>query len=801
LISLNSSLAGPKSKYLLYASFGLLLAALTALIALGLARIESFNQQIHTLTEAQGRKIGTVSELFLSNGQRSALIDKLFGAETGQARKTVHEQYLRAIEAYARAVEKLSALQVDPSERAARDGATAAAARARAIGEDIVGLLMKGEIARASELNLTQAVLEDSRSQETLYLLLEANHARTAEAIAAANQGMRNGFLLIGAGGILALLAGIVIAMLVIRIVAATEAKLEHEKELAQVTLHSIVDGVITTDAAGCVEYLNPVAEQYLGWTSAQASGKPLSQIYRVLDERSGKAIDPLPLTQAAAATEAELVAVRLVDRNGRECPVRYSHAPILGRDGTVHGMIVVFHDVSQLRAMSQQLLWQASHDALTGLVNRREFERRLTELIETAATQRREHALLFMDLDNFKAVNDTCGHSAGDELLRQLTAIMLTRMRGSDTLARLGGDEFGALLESCPVDQALRIANGLRETVREFRFVWEGKTFSVGVSVGLVPIDAASADVNQVLATADACCYDAKNRGRDRVQVYRPEEPSRSGRREELQLVSQINRAFELGKFRLYRQRIAPLDPAPRRELHYEILVRMLDRDGNLVPATAFMPAAERYNLLTSIERWVVSSLVEFLHRQWTAGAIPHDLHGSGERGFYSVNISGASINDKSFPDFLRNLLTRYQLPSGLLCIEITETTAISNLSKAAELMHELKGMGCRFALDDFGTGMSSFAYLKYLPVDFLKIAGVFIKDMVTDPMDFAIVDSINRISHILGMRTVAESVEDAATLARITELGLDYAQGYFIAEPEALGDEPVEQQTPLFA
>jgi diguanylate cyclase (GGDEF)-like protein/PAS domain S-box-containing protein len=801
-MSLRSRLASPKSKYLLYASFGLLLAALTALIALGLARIESFNQQIHRLTEAQGRKIGTVSELFLSNGQRSALIDRLFGAETGEARKTVHEQYQLAMQAYTRAVERLRTLQVDPSESAARDRALAAAARARAIGEDIVGLLMKGEIARASELNLTQALLEDSRFQETLYLMLEANHARISEAIAAANAGMRNGFLLIGAGGILALLAGIVIAVLVIRIVAATEATLEHEKELAEVTLHSIVDGVITTDAAGRVEYLNPVAEQYLGWSSIEAFGRPLAEVYRVLDERSGRPIDPLPMTQAAgAAGEAELVAVRLVDRNGRECPVRYSHAPILGRDGTVHGKIVVFHDVSQLRAMSQQLLWQASHDALTGLVNRREFERRLTELIETAGAQRREHALLFMDLDNFKAVNDTCGHSAGDELLRQLTAIMLTRMRGSDTLARLGGDEFGALLEACPIDQALRIANALRETVREFRFVWEGKTFSVGVSVGLVPIDAESGDVNQVLAAADATCYEAKNRGRDRVQVYRPEEPSRSGRREELQIVSQINRAFELGQFKLFRQRIDRLDGAPSRERHYEVLVRMLDRAGNLIPATGFMPQAERYNLLTSIERWVVSSLVEFLHRSWTAGAIPHDLHGSGERGFYSVNISGASINDKSFPDFIRNLLTRYQLPSGLLCFEITETTAISNLSKAAELMHELKGMGCRFALDDFGTGMSSFAYLKYLPVDFLKIAGVFIKDMVSDPMDYAIVDSVNRIGHILGMRTVAESVEDAATLARITELGLDYAQGYFVAEPEALGDEPAQQQKALFA
>jgi len=606
---------------------------------------------------------------------------------------------------------------------------------------------------------------------------------------------------MIEAAGILALLAGAVIAVVAIRVIASTKAKLEREKELAEVTLHSIVDGVITTDTDGRIEYLNPVAEHYLGWNVGEARGRQLSEVYRVVDERTGKAIAPLPFTNLRAADPDEPAAVRLVDRSGRECPVRYSHAPIRGRDGAEHGRIVVFHDVSQIRAMAQQLIWQASHDALTGLVNRREFERRLTELIETAKSQRREHALLFMDLDNFKAVNDTCGHSAGDELLRQLTAIMLSRMRGSDTLARLGGDEFGALLEACPLDQSLRIANAMRETVREFRFVWEGKTFSVGVSIGLVPITADSEDGVRVLAVADACCYEAKNRGRDRVQVYRPRERDYGARHEELRIVSQINRAFELGQFRLYCQRILPLDSAKQREPHHEVLVRMLDRAGNLVPATGFMPAAERYNLLTSIERWVVSSLVEHLHRQWTAGAIPHELHGSGERGYYSVNISGASINDKSFPEFLRNLLTRYQLPAGLLCFEITETTAISNLAKAAELMRELKGMGCRFALDDFGTGMSSFAYLKYLPVDYLKIAGVFIKDMATDPMDYAIVDSINRISHILGMQTVAESVEDAGTLEKIKELKLDYAQGYFIAEPEALAGEAVLKPVTLSA
>jgi EAL domain-containing protein (putative c-di-GMP-specific phosphodiesterase class I) len=323
-----------------------------------------------------------------------------------------------------------------------------------------------------------------------------------------------------------------------------------------------------------------------------------------------------------------------------------------------------------------------------------------------------------------------------------------------------------------------------MRETVREFRFVWEDKTFSVGVSIGLVPITAESGDANRVLSVADACCYEAKNKGRDRVQVYRPEDGDMSGKHGELAVVSQINRAFELGQFRLYRQPIVPLAGGAQQP-NYEVLVRMIDKAGNLVPPTGFMPAAERYNLLTSIERWVISSLIEYLHTQWEAGVIPRE---STERGYYAVNLSGASINDKSLPDFLRTLLRRYQLPAGLLCFEITETTAISNLTAAAELMQELKGMGCRFALDDFGTGMSSFAYLKYLPVDVLKIAGMFVKDMATDPMDYAIVDAINRISHILGMQTVAEEVEDEETLAKIKALRIDCAQGYFIAAPEAI-------------
>ena len=325
-----------------------------------------------------------------------------------------------------------------------------------------------------------------------------------------------------------------------------------------------------------------------------------------------------------------------------------------------------------------------------------------------------------------------------------------------------------------------------MREAVREFRFIWEDKTFGVGISAGLVGIDG-SESTDRVLAAADRICYEAKTKGRDRVQVYRPEHHNDDTQNADMSMVSQINHAFELGSFRLYRQEIVALNAADGDTPHYEILVRMLDRDGHPVPPSAFMPTAERYNLLGSIERWVISSLVEFLAAQYESGAIPRDGN-QQTSAFYAVNLSGASINDASFTDFMRKLINRFNLPRGLLCFEVTETTAIANLTKAAALMHELKTLGCRFALDDFGIGMSSFAYLKYLPVDYIKIDGVFVRGMAGDPMDHAIVEAINRIAHILGLKTVAEFVEDASILEQLRGVGVDYAQGYFISKPAVL-------------
>lgn len=546
--------------------------------------------------------------------------------------------------------------------------------------------------------------------------------------------------------------------------------------------LAGLREGVIATDAVGRIVFMNAAAEQLTGWSADDAMGEAMHAVYRIIDEHTRLPIDYIvggPPTDRDQADPGRS-SVRLIRRSGEEFSVHDSVSEVRDESQGHAGYAVVFHDVSQLRALAQQLSWQASHDSLTGLVNRRELERRLGGLVDTAHNQGKQHVLLYIDLDNFKTVNDSCGHTAGDELLRHLAKLMGTRIRGSDTLARVGGDEFAALLETCPLDQGLRIANGIREVVRDFRFAWEGKSFTVGASIGLVPIEATIGSVADVLTAADASCYEAKNKGRDRVHVHRPQQDLQ---REvgEPNIISRLSNAFENRDFVLYQQYIRPLKEAVSSP-HFEVLIRLRGADGELIPPMAFIPAAERYNLLTAIDRFVISQVLQVLSARLrsTSSSIAPDA------GMYSINLSGPSIDDSSFPEFLRRQLEIHPVPPSLLCFEITETTAISNLTKAAELMHELKAMGCRFALDDFGIGMSSFAYLKYLPVDFLKIDGTFVKDMASDEMDCAIVEAINRIAHILGMQTVAEIVEDQATLDRLCALGVDYAQGFHIARPE---------------
>ena len=473
------------------------------------------------------------------------------------------------------------------------------------------------------------------------------------------------------------------------------------------------------------------------------------------------------------------------VDPNNDAQRWTISGSPRFDEGGTFIGYRGTGREVTKAYRLSQQLTYQATHDALTGLVNRGEFERRLRRVLDTAHTQHTENALCYLDLDLFKIVNDTCGHTAGDELLRQLARLLKERVRARDTLARLGGDEFGVLMEHCTVESARRLAESLRKAVAELRFVWEDKTFRIEVSIGLVPITEASGDLTHVLGRADAACYAAKDKGGNRVHLYREDDEELARRHGEMAWVSRISWALEEERFLLYFQPIVPVGGCDEETLHYELLVRMRDEDGQIVPPGAFLPAAERYNLATQIDRWVVGTAFQWLS--------DHPRHRE-QLSLCAINLSGRSMGDEEFLAFLTEKFSDGKVAPEKICFEVTETAAIADLSAATQFMNSCRALGCRFALDDFGSGLSSFAYLKTLPVDYLKIDGLFVRDIVEDAADYAMVKCINEMGHVTGKLTIAEFVEDEAILKKLQAIGVNYAQGYGIARPR-----PIEEMIDL--
>jgi len=419
------------------------------------------------------------------------------------------------------------------------------------------------------------------------------------------------------------------------------------------------------------------------------------------------------------------------------------------------------------------KLAYHASHDQLTNLVNRPEFENRLKQALQTVTTQGRQHVVMYLDLDQFKVVNDTCGHAAGDQLLRQVGALLKQKVREGDTLARLGGDEFGVLLENCPMQEAIRIAHELRQCIADFRFVSEGRSFNIGASIGVIHVADGTLNLTDVLGAADAACYMAKEKGRNRVQFYRPHDSEVFLRRGEMEWVSRLQRALQEERFALHAQKIISIQDHGTRSVHHELLVRMLDEHDKLIPPMAFIPAAERYSMMPLVDQWVVQSAFSKVS---TLGP---------NCGTYAINISGTSIGDERFLEFVREQLRRYVMPPRTICFEITETAAIANFDKAARFFGELKSLGCLFSLDDFGAGMSSFGYLKHLPVDFIKIDGSFVKDIAIDSVDYAMVRAINDVGHEMGKKTIGESVDGEAGLEALRKIGVDFAQGHWISPP----------------
>lgn len=558
------------------------------------------------------------------------------------------------------------------------------------------------------------------------------------------------------------------------------EEALFEAKERAQVTLHSIGDAVITTDVHAIVEYLNPTAEALTGWTTAEAQGQRLNEVFRIVNEQTRQpAVDPV----ARCLQQGKIVGLAnhtvLIGRNGQTYHIDDTAAPIRGRDGQLLGAVLVFHDVTETRQLAHQLEHDATHDALTGLINRAEFERRLERVLASAQQYGARHALCYLDLDQFKLVNDSAGHAAGDELLKQINTLLTGLFRERDTLARIGGDEFALLLDNCPLDRAQTIAQTVVSTLRDHRFQWAGRTYQIGVSVGLVPITAEVRDTTQLLTQADVACYIAKELGRNRVHLYQHEDTETARRHGEILGAAGLRDALEQGQFRLYYQPIVSLAVPDSRPVRYEVLLRVIhksspDEPGELVLPAAFIPAAERYGLMGAIDRWVIQT------------AFSEYTKGIGKTGaMIAINLSGNSLSDETLLTFIEAQFAEHDFSPERVCFEITETAAVQNLRRVTELMAVLKRCGTQFALDDFGSGLSSFHYLKTLPVDYLKIDGSFVKDMIDNVSDAALVAAINQMSHTLGIQAIAEYVHNQAVAERLRELGVDYAQGYFFGRP----------------
>jgi len=540
----------------------------------------------------------------------------------------------------------------------------------------------------------------------------------------------------------------------------------------------NVVAGVFQTTPDGKFMAANPALVRLLGYASEDellelSIGEDL---YVHAEDRANW------LRNMAATGEIRNAELVLRRKDGRKIVVLENSRAVRDEQGHILYYEGTLTDITEAHELSRQLSYEASHDALSGLINRREFEIRLQRALDSAQATATSHAVCYLDLDQFKVINDTCGHVAGDELLRQLAQLLQSRVRSNDALARLGGDEFGLLLHDCSMADALGIANALLKAVEQYQFVWGASTFTVGASIGVVPLSGNFRRITQVLQAADAACYAAKDQGRNRVHVYQEDDAVVAQRHGEMQWVARVKRALTENRFLLEAQPIVPILTEPSPALRsYELLLRMRELDGSIVPPGAFLPAVERYNLTQRLDRWVISSALHWL------AANPATTERIGR---VYVNLSGDSLGDPQLHDFIRAVLDETRVAPTKVGFEITETAAIGNLTRANQLIAELRRLGCAFSLDDFGSGVSSFAYLKALTVDWLKIDGLFVGNIVHDRVDYEMVRSITDIGHVMGKKVVAESVESAAVLDRLKQIGVDYAQGHALGAPVGLSN-----------
>jgi diguanylate cyclase (GGDEF)-like protein/PAS domain S-box-containing protein len=553
---------------------------------------------------------------------------------------------------------------------------------------------------------------------------------------------------------------------------------LQTERIKAHTTLEAIGEGVITTNEKATVTYINPAAARLTGYKYEESVGRPLGDIFKSYFEATQQEIAyPIDSCLEHGHIVRHDALLKLIRKDGEEFIIRDTATPIRDHNSKIVGAVVIFDDFSTLHAMAEKLVYQAAHDDLTGLYNRREFENQLDLALNETKQFQSENSIFFIDLDQFKVVNDTCGHLAGDQLLKQVSQLLKSKIREQDILARLGGDEFGIILRNCHPDKAIELAQSILGVIQSFVFYWGNQQFNIGSCMGLVELNNKFINTSDVLMAADSACYLAKEAGRNSIHTYQPSDKEQQKRRSEIKWVQRLKTAVEKNNFVLYAQQIHPLNHHSESN-HYEILLR-LNLDGNIYSPMTFMSAAERYNLMPDIDRWVINEIftaIENNHLGNNSDRAPIQLN---------INLSGQSLTRDDFQKFVYDKVMACNIDHSLITFEITETATIANLAHAIEFMKTLKQMGCRFALDDFGSGLSSFGYLTSLPLDYIKIDGKIVRDIVTNPINFSIVESINQIAHIMDLQTIAEYVESDAIVQLLQSSNIDFAQGFFLDKP----------------
>jgi len=759
--------------------FGVIIVLLLTIIILGLTRMDILHEHLEHFSLEQEQEKKQIYTMYNSARERTIALLDYMAIDDPFARDEQLSRFNQMAESFIKARMALMSSNLTAEQLRLLKRQRELTLIAAPLQNEVVSLIQDGKLEEARQLLVGQAIPHQEAVLQVLREFLNYEEKESSRILAEASQEYHRARTSMLMSGATAILLGLFIAFSSIRQTRTSSHNLTKEKERAQTTLISIGDAVITTDAHGIIDMVNPPAEKVLG----QAQESLLSQHFnQVFDNFEHSHSIDIPLIQAMhdRTTLYSTQAITLRRRDGAEFAIEYTASPILDINNHLIGGVLTLRDVTEMNHLAAKLQFQASHDALTGLLNRREFESRLEQAIISARNENLSHILCYLDLDQFKVVNDTCGHSAGDELLKQLAPLLKPMIRGNDVLARLGGDEFGVLLEGCLPEKGYEIAERLKQSIKNYRFNWKNNVFEIGVSIGLVEINKNSGNLNDLMSAADSACYVAKDLGRNHIHVYRPDDAALVSRQGEMQWLQVITNAIAKNRFTLFYQPIVPTVESDNRPKMYEFLIRLQEEDGTLVPPMAFIPAAERYNLASTLDRWVVGKAIEFLSDNSMNTVLSNCL--------FTINLSAQSLSDQQLLEYVLNCLEQHDTLPSQICFEITETAAIANLSSAMEFINTLRNMGCRFALDDFGSGLSSYGYLKNLNVDFIKIDGNFIQDIEKDDLNQAFVTSISQIAGIMGIQTIAEFVENEASAEFLRETGITYLQGHWLGKPRPI-------------